>query len=613
VASPTIDVRRTPDDVIYLQWTHPLAPYPGRLTERLDYWASRTPGAPFLAERDGNRWRTVTYGEARHSARNIGQALIDRHLSNDRPVVILSGNSIEHALLALGAMYVGVLYAPIAPAYSLLSGEFTALRQVFNSLRPGLVFVDRGAKFERALRTVLPAGCEVVAVHDPPAGLQATAWSDVAGTPATAAVDDAAGRVDGDSVAKILFTSGSTGHPKGVINTQRMLCSNQEMIRTVMPFLAEEPPVLCDWLPWNHTAGGNHNFGLVLYNGGTFYIDEGRPTPSGIDAMVRNLREVAADAHFTVPRTYEALLPYMERDKQLRETFFSRLKIFFFAAAGLSQRVFDAYQALAVETRGEKLLWVTGLGATETAPFALCTGDVGGWAGFIGFPVPGLEMKLAPVGLKREIRVRGPNITPGYWRDEARTQAAFDEEGYYRMGDAVRFVDADDPAKGLIFDGRLADDFKLSSGTWVSVGALRTRLLAHAGAIAQDAVIAAPDRPYVAALIFPNVDACRALCPGLAAGASAHAVVEDPRVRAAFLGALEKLAQESSGNSTHVARALLLDEPPSLDAREVTDKGSLNQKAVLANRSALVEELYAEDPGARVIALSPETAQRRGA
>ena len=383
-----------------------------------------------------------------------------------------------------------------------------------------------------------------------------------------------------------------------------MLCSNQEMIRSVMPFLADEPPVLCDWLPWNHTAGGNHNFGLVLYNGGTFYIDEGPPDAGRIETTVRNLREIAATAHFTVPRTYEMLLPYLRADAVLRERFFSRLKLFFYAAAGLTQRVFDELQELAVETCGDELLWVTGLGATETAPFALCTGQAGAWAGFVGFPAPGMELKLAPAGGKIEARVRGPNITPGYWRDQSLTDEAFDEEGFYRMGDAMRYVDPDDPAKGLIFDGRLAEDFKLSTGTWVSVGPLRAKMLTHAGGYVQDVVIAGHDREFVAALVFPNVQLCRALCPELAADGPARAVLDDPRVRERFQALLADLAAQSTGSSTFVARAMLARRA-AIHRRPRDHRQRLAQSEGGACRTGrqLVDELYDSRPSARVIAV----------
>jgi feruloyl-CoA synthase len=608
VATPVTAVRFGPDGSVYLQSRHALGAYPRQITEPLEHWADQAADRPFLAQRDpgapgGNAggWRLVTYRETLARVRSIAQALVDRRLSGDRPVMVLSGNSIEHALLALAAMYAGVLYTPIAPAYALQARDYGTLAEICRRVNPALVFAAEGAMYERALRSVLPDGVEVVVSSSAPQSRASTPLAELEQTPVTSAVDEAHASVGPDTIAKILFTSGSTGHPKGVINTQRMLCSNQEMIRSVMGFLADEPPVLCDWLPWNHTAGGNHNFGLVLYNGGTFYIDEGRPTPIGIETMVRNLREVAATAHFTVPRTYEALMPYLRADAVLRERFFSQLKVFFYAAAGLSQRFFDDLQDMAIQTCGERLLWVTGLGSTETAPFAMCTGDRGAWAGFVGFPVPGMELKVTPVGSKLEARVRGPNVTPGFWRDDERTRATLDDEGYYRMGDAMRFVDPADPAKGLMFDGRLAEDFKLSSGTWVSVGPLRTKILAHAGGYVQDVVIAAPDRDFPAALIFPNLAMCRALCPDLATNAPVRALLDDDRVREKLRGILAALAAESTGSSTFVARAILLDEPPSIDTREMTDKGSLNQKAVLQNRSTLVDELYSVNPPSRVI------------
>ena len=602
VSPADVVVRRDSSGATYVSSSQRLGAYPERITERLEHWAEVAPDRAFIAQRDSSgAWACITYAQTLQRVRRLAQGLLDRRLSQEKSLVILSGNSIDHALLAFAAMYSGVLYAPIAPAYSLQARDYTTLEAIFERMRPGLVFAADGHAFERALRSVLPRGVELVSSSSAPDGLPATEFAALESKPATASVDDAHRRVDGDTVAKILFTSGSTGHPKGVVNTQRMLCSNQEMIRTVMPFLADEPPVLCDWLPWNHTAGGNHNIGLILYNGGTFYIDEGRPTPALIETTVRNLKEIAATAHFTVPRTYEALMPYLRADPVLRERFFSKLKIFFFAAAALSQRFFDDMQALAVQTLGEELLWVTGLGATETAPFALCTGRTGGWSGFVGYPVPGMELKLATVGDKLEARVRGPNITPGYFKDDARTKAAFDEEGFYRMGDALRFVDPARPEHGLLFDGRLAEDFKLSSATWVSVGPLRTRILQQAGAYIQDVVLTAPDREFVGALVFPNVAACRALCPELGAGTPIDVVLNDARVRNTFRDLFKRLAAESTGSSTFVAQALLLGNPPSIDAREITDKGSINQKAVLANRAALVDALYADPPPASVI------------
>jgi feruloyl-CoA synthase len=597
-------VRHGSDGVIYMSSPHPLGPYPVKLTDRLDSWAASSPDRTFLAERTpAGGWRCVTYGEARRQVRCLAQAILDRHLSPARPIMILSGNSVDHALLALGAMYAGVLYAPIAPAYSLQAREYGTLAQIFERMQPGLVFAAEGAPYTSALTAAMPSGVELVVSGKAPESIPATAFSSLQSTTATSAVDEAHARVNADTIAKVLFTSGSTGRPKGVINTQRMLCSNQEMLRSTFLFLQDEPPVLCDWLPWNHTAGGNHNFGIALYNGGTLYIDEGKPTPALFGATVRNLREIACTAHFTVPRFYEMLLPHLRSDAVLRETFFRKLKLIFYAAAGLGQRFWDELRDVAIDACGEELHIMTGLGATETAPFAFCTGSGPAAAGMIGLPAPGMTAKLVRAGEKIEARVSGPNITPGYFKDEALTAAAFDEEGFYKLGDAVRFVDEQDPRQGLIFDGRLAEDFKLSTGTWVSVGPLRAKILAEAGGLAQDVVIAGPDRVYVSALIFPNVTLCRQLAGDSAGSLSMRDLLAHAAVRGRFVEILSSLKRQSTGSSTFVARATLLDEPPSIDAREITDKGSLNQKAVLSNRRALVDAMYLSKEGDLVIAV----------
>jgi feruloyl-CoA synthase len=597
------EARPGPDGVLYLQSRFPLGPYPERLTDKLDYWAGTAPDRVFLADRYGDPgidgWRTITFAETRERARAVAQALLDRGLSAQRPIVILSGNSIDHALLALGAMYAGVYYAPIAPAYSLQSGsDFAALRHVFGKVRPALVLADDGPAFERALDAVLTPVVELVCVTRPPRRAW-TPFEELTSTAATGAVDDATRGVGADTIAKVLFTSGSTGHPKGVINTQRMLSANQAQLLAVMQFLGDEPPVLCDWLPWNHTAGGNHNFGIVLYNGGTMYIDDGKPVPKLFDRTLRNLREIACTNHFTVPRFYEMLLPHLQRDAVLREVFFRRLNLIFYAAAGLGQRFWDQLRDVSIEACGEELLIMTGMGMTESSPFLMCTGPRGAFAGMIGLPVPGVELKLVPVGEKIEGRVRGPNITPGYLGEPALTANAFDGEGFYCTGDAMSLVDPADPSAGLVFEGRLAEDFKLSSGTWVSVGPLRARMLAQGAGLVQDVVIAAPDQPYVAALIFPNMAMCREIARSSAAPPAA--VLAHPDVRARFASIIDALAVQNTGTSTFVARALVLEEPPSPAAREITDKGSINQQAVLRHRRALVEELYRPEPSARVL------------
>lgn len=599
-----------PDTVVHVdqrgRWRasspHPLPSYSTTLTDRLAYWAEQAPDRTFLAvRRNDGGWRRLTYAAALEATRRIAQALLDRNLSAERPVVILSGNGIEHALVALASMHVGIPYAPVAPSYSRLSKDYRTLGLVISAMEPGLVFADNGPDFAPAIASVRPASDVDIVTCSPADSLPSTLFRELASTDATAAVDDAHRRVGPDSVAKVLFTSGSTGRPKGIVTTQRMLCANQEMLRDVMAFLADEPPVLCDWLPWNHVFGGSHNFGLVLYNGGTLYIDEGKPTPADFAATVANLREIATTAYFNVPRGFELLVPHLRSDRVLRERFFSRVEILFYAAAGLGQRFWDELQAVAVETCGERIRMVTGLGATETAPFALCAPGDDARAGMVGLPVPGVELKLVPNGAKLEVRLRGPNVTPGFWRDDARTRAAFDEEGYYRLGDAVAWVDAADPSKGLQFDGRLNEDFKLSTGTWVSVGPLRARLLAQFAPFARDVVLAGHDRDVVTALVFPDLAACHSLCTGLAPDAPAREVLGSAELRGTLAGLLTDFAMRATGSSTRVERVILLEEPPSMDAGEVTDKGSINQGAVLLRRAALVEELYAPTPTGRVI------------
>ena len=547
---------------IYLRSPHPLPAYPRKLTERLDHWAEHAPERVFLAQRgpDG-AWRRLTYAQARSRARRVAQALLERRLSADRPVTVLSGNDFAHALIELGALYAGVPYAPVSPAYSLLSKDFAKLKHVMRLLTPGLVFASAREPFQAAIAAAVPRGTEVVyEVQKLEAG------------EATGAVDEAHARVGPDTIAKFLFTSGSTGEPKAVINTQRMWCSNQEMIRYMFAFFEEEPPLVVDWAPWHHTAAGNHDFGLVLYNGGSYYIDEGKPLPGAIETTVRNLREIAPTWYFNVPRGYEVLLPYLRKDRELRENFFSRLKLLWFAGAAVSQPVFDEVKALAYETCGEEILFLTGLGSTETAPFAMGrmweTEDVTN----MGLPPPGVEIKLVPVQDKLEARLKGPNITPGYWRQPELTAQVFDEEGYYRLGDTFVLANEQKPVEGLLFRGRMAEDFKLSSGTWVNVGPLRALVIAHFAPLVRDVVIAGEGKSEVGALVFL---AGKATLPELQA----------------------KLASfPATGSSNRIARALVLEEPPSLDAGETTDKGSINQRTVLRRRAALVEELYTDSP-----------------
>jgi feruloyl-CoA synthase len=592
----TSDMTRDEHGVIYVRPVHPLGKYPARLTDKLDYWAQTTPDRVFMGQREtrGNttgNWRTLTYAQFRSAARNVAQALLHRNLSSERPIAILSGNDLEHAVLGFAAYYAGIPYAPISTAYSLVSSDFGKLRYIFDLLTPGLVFVNDAAPFRKALDAVMPRDAELV-----------TSFSTLAETTATAEVDRAHDLVTPDTVAKILFTSGSTGTPKGVENTQRMLTSNQEIVRSVLNWVDDEPPVICDWLPWNHTFGGNHDVGFVMYNGGSFYIDEGRPTPAGMAASVRNLHDVGPNVYLNVPKGFEALIPFLRERRDFRERFFSRVKMFYYAGAGLLQPVWDELDRLAVETCGERIMMFTGLGSTETGPAALFPGKDLRRAGEVGLPAPGVELKLVSVGDKLEARLRSPSVTPGYWRQPDLTRLAFDDEGFYRIGDALRFVDPQDIMRGFIFDGRMVEDFKLSTGTFVSAGPMRGKFLSHCAPYAHDAVIAGHDRDFVTVLVFPALDACRELSK-LPATASAAEIVASPVVRVKFQALLNELAAEATGSSNRIARAILMPEPPAIDAHEVTDKGSINQGAVLKNRGALVLDLYSPRPSARVISI----------
>ena len=583
----------------YARALQPLGPYPDTLVARLEHWATEAADRAFLAERDGSGgWRRLTFGDALVRTRALAQALLDRGLSAGRPLAILSGNSIDHALLALAACYAGIPYAPLASSYSLISRDFAALKMLMATLRPGLVFAADAPAYERALTAAVSDDTEVVSTGEPIVR-RTTPLAELQATPPRSDVDDARARVTRDTIAKILFTSGSTGAPKGVINTHGMLAANQEQIRAVMPFFGEAPPVLCDWLPWNHTFGGNHNFGIVLNNGGTLHIDAGRPVPGEFDETIRNLREIATTAYLNVPKSFEMLLPALKADAGLRARFFSQLQILFYAAAGLRQQVADEFVTLAIEACGERIPWVTGLGSTESAPMAICTGGQMSMTSKIGVPVPGVELKAAPVGDKLEARLRGPNITPGYWHDEALTRAAFDEEGYYCMGDAIAFVDPADPLQGFVFQGRIAEDFKLSTGTWVRVGPLRARLLVVIGDLIQDVAITGHDRDWVGALLFPNLAAWRTRT-GAAGDATVRHMIDETDIGAELQRRLAAFAEASPGSSTAIRRAAILETPPSLDAAEITDKGSLNQRAVLAARATVVEQLYG-GPGEAVV------------
>jgi feruloyl-CoA synthase len=589
------------DGVMHIRAAQPLGKYHRKLSDALEHWAKTAPERTFIAQRNSQGdWRKLSYAQVLSDVRRIGAALLRRGLSPDKPIVVLSGNDIEHALLGLAATYAGIPYAPISPAYSLMSSDFGKLRMIIELLTPGLVFVNDGGPFARALHAAVPDETELVVARNPPGDRKTTLFSDLLGAPDDASINAAHDAVTPDTIVKFLFTSGSTGSPKAVINTHRMLCSNQAMLASGFAFVTDEPPVVVDWLPWSHTFGSNHNFNMVLTYGGSLYIDEGNPTPPGVPKTVRNLREIAPTIYFNVPKGYEALVAHFRADETLRRNFFSRLKVLFYAGAGLNQTTWDELTQLAVETTGERIIFLSSLGSTETSPLALaCSWDFDR-PGNIGVPTPGVELKLVPNEGKLEARLRGPHITPGYWRQHALTRDAFDEAGFYKIGDALKFVDPNDPGKGLLFDGRIAEDFKLSTGTWVSVGPLRARFIDHFAPYVRDVVFAGADRDFIAALVFPDIEACRKLA-GLGPDASASDIVGAPSLRQKFAELLRKLATLSPGSSTRIARAILMADLPSMDRSEMTDKGSINQRAVLRNRASLVDELYGKPLSSRVI------------
>ena len=581
----------------YLKADQELQAYPDRLTDRLQHWAQIKPKQTLFARRiklaDGNLgdWRHVTYAEAWSTARNIAQGLINRGLNAERPVVILSENSLEHALLALGCMVAGVPFVPTSPPYSLISQDYDKLKHVLRTVTPGLVFAS-DARYAKAIAATVSNDMEVVMNEGGVEGKQVTTFESLCSTPATAQVDAAITATGPDTIVKFLFTSGSTKLPKAVINTQRLWCANQQQMAQSMPILAEAPLVLVDWLPWNHTFGGNHNFGMVVFHGGTMYIDDGKPTPALMHETLRNLREIAPTVYFNVPTGFEAIANAMKTDDLLRKTLLSRVQMFFYAGAALAQPIWDSLYQSQEREIGERIVMGTGLGMTESGPFGIFVTNPYVNAGDLGVPTPGLELKLVDMGGKTEVRYRGPNITPGYWRNAEETQGAFDDEGFFCTGDAVKWIDETDVHLGLKFDGRIAEDFKLATGTFVSVGPLRGKIIAAGAPYIQDVVLTGINLKEVGAMVFPT-PAVRALS-GMPTDAPLADVLGSAPVLAHFQNVINELAKTATGSANRIARMCLLSEPPTIDKGEITDKGSINQRAVLSHRADTVAALHEE-------------------
>ena len=600
-----IAVERRPDGVIVLKSRIPLKAYEKHIPASLAKWAREAPERTWLAQRAGpeRQWRKLSYGEAKRTVDALTQALLDLKLDPGSPVAILSGNSIEHALMTQAAMQARLPAAPVSPAYSLMSQDHLKLKYLFELIKPNVVMVQDGPTFEKALKALDLDGITVIHVARPCPGIDSIAFAELAATPVTSEVEDSIAQITPETVGKLLFTSGSTGMPKAVINTQRMMCANVAMMTQCRPRPADAPlATYLDWMPWNHTMGGNALFNPVLTEGGTLYIDDGRPLPGLIDETLKNLREISPTYYANVPAGYAALAAAMEKDDALCRSFFKNLGLMAYGGARLPDDLYDRMQALALRTTGERIVFYTGWGSTETAPTSTGTYWDTERVGLIGLPFPGVELKMVPSGAKYELRLRGVNVTPGYFGQPDLTAAAFDDEGFYCIGDAGVFVDPDDPTQGLIFSGRVVEDFKLTTGTFVQVGPLRTDAIAAATPVVQDALVAGQDRPFVGLLAWPNLHACRQITGN--PDASYEDVVRHPEVLACLKRGLQAHNASCAGaSSMRVARAMLMVEPASIDGNELTDKGYINQRAGLERRAALVERLYADQPGEDVIVL----------
>lgn len=600
-----IAVERRPDGIIIVKSRVRLNDYPAHIPYSLARWAKERPDQTWLAQRAGadRQWRKVSYGEAKRTVDALTQGILDLNLPAGRPVAILSGNSIEHALMTMAAMQARFPAAPVSPAYSLMSQDHAKLKYLFGLIKPAVVMVQDGPTFAKALGALDLDGVIIVHVARPCDGITSIAFADLAATPVTPAVDQSIAQITPDTVGKLLFTSGSTGMPKAVINTQRMMTANAAMMMQVRPRKADGPRATnLDWMPWNHTMGGNASFNPLLTEGGTMYIDDGRPLPGLIDETLKNLREISPTYYANVPAGYAALASAMEKDDALARSFFKNLNLMAYGGARLPDDLYDRMQALAVRTTGERIVFYTGWGSTETAPTSTGTYWDTERVGLIGLPFPGVELKLVPTGPKYEIRVRGVNVTPGYYGRDDLTKAAFDDEGFYCIGDAATFVDDADPAQGMIFAGRVVEDFKLTTGTFVQVGPLRTDAIAAASPVIQDALVAGQDRAYIGLLAWPNLHACRQLIGH--PDASYEDVAMHPAVIAHLkAGLTAHNAAVNNVSSMRIARAMLMVEPASIDGNELTDKGYINQRAGLDRRADLVERLYAEPPGDDVVVM----------
>lgn len=600
--SRDVKVERRGDGTVVLQSNHPLKPYAKHIPALLAKWAAEVPDRLWLAQRRGpdRDWLKLTYAEAKKQVDAVTQALLDRGFGPDRPVMILSSNSIEFALLTLAAMQARAPVAPVSPAYSVMSQDHAKLKYVFDLIKPGLVFVQNGEIYARALASLDLEGVLLVYVDKAPPKMQSLQWSELVAAKVTEAVANSVAMIEPRTVGKFLFTSGSTGMPKAVINTQEMMCANVAMMSMARIRKPTDPaPVMLDWLPWNHTMGGNATFQGNLNEGGTTWIDDGKPLPGLFDETLRNLRDISPTYFANVPAGYAMLATALEKDDTLAKSFFRNLNSLAYGGATLPDDLYERMETLAVKHTGYRLPFVTGWGSTETAPTATTVHWASERVGLIGLPYPGVRLKMVPTGEegRYELRLKSVIVTPGYYKQPELTAQMFDEEGFYKIGDAGRFVDPDDPSWGLVFDGRVVEDFKLTSGTFVLVGTLRTTAIAAATPVLQDAVICGQDREHVGLLGFPNIAACRRLARDSDANLATADLLAHSDVVATLRDGLAKMNAAATGSSMRIKRALLMAEPPQVDGHEITDKGYINQRATLERRKALVDRLYAGGEG----------------
>ena len=590
--SPEVELTGRPDGRYLMRSVEPLESYDRCVGDWLDRWAAEAPNREFIIEQTKDGERTIRYWEAREAALAIAEGLLRYELGPERPIAILASNSIDYALIILAAVYVGIPFAPIAPAYALQTADYLKLAHSFRLLTPGMVVVEDGELYRNAIEKTIGSSVPVVALRY--ATPDMISFGSLRGDGRRRErVIAAAAQVVGDTVLKYLFTSGSTGVPKAVINTHRMLCSNSQMKRQVAPILAEEPPVMVDWAPWNHTAGGNSNFSIVLHNGGTLYIDPGKPTPALFGESLKLLRRISPTIYFNVPKGFELLIPHLEADRAFRENFFRRIKFLWYAAASMQPSTWFALERLTIDAVGQKILTVSGLGMTETSPIALFGNLYATGPGVVGIPVAGMDLKLVPHDESFEAWYRGPNVTPGYWRDAGATEASFDEEGFFRSGDLLSFIDPKQPRAGMRFDGRISEDFKLTSGTRVNAGKLRLTALDVFRPLANEVVIAGADRADVRMLIFPDWEACGAAA-GLNGDATAAQIASSEILKATLQERLRQLAAMGTGSSSRVVAALLVEVPPSGAAGELTEKGTVNSRGLQKNRPELLDILFGE-------------------